>query len=674
MPVRDREGATQPSELGTRQLDALRRIAIVFSERRSDEVFAALHEVLADFGVRRLTIATLDRDPANPVRYHYHGDTEIPNPEPLDPQMLSLALGSDTPRFLAPTKPLTADLYRGRWRSTQDRLPTAMACPIRTAGTLLGFCVAQGNEPFSSPDLDLLSAAAVCTGKQLALGREESVNAAKSRALTLLLETARALSSELELDQLFATFHQLVGRVMDGSIFFAALLLPDGSAMEMPYWAEFGKSSTEKMKLPLTTVSGDVLRSGQPVIIRQPKDWERVTAITFGEATDPASALIVPMKLGSRVLGVLSVQSPRAGAYSESDCELLVAISEQAAVAVENLRNLKASTQRAADLNLLVEVASAVSSELDLQAVFSKVHKQVRRVIDAPLFYVALSGDSAGSVRLEYLVEGEHVFEATKYRTEGTIVGLVLASGKPVHVRNAEERDRLTRQRIGHGETTVQSVIAVPMKVGGKVIGAISAQSYQPNAYDERHLKLLSAIAEQSAVAVQNAQLYEQTKLLADTDALTGLPHHRTIQERLALEVKRAQRSGGKLALLMMDVDDFKNFNDTYGHPVGDEVLRHIGRMLRELARETDVVGRYGGDEFCAILPDTDRAAADKFVARLTAQASRRPLPVSDTESLPMGLSVGIAVFPDDCDSAQALVAAADSAMYARKRERDKLR
>src|SRR6202011_5299941 len=187
--------------------------------------------------------------------------------------------------------------------------------------------------------------------------------------------------------------------------------------LEIEYSAEFGRRSVDRVRLPLTTVSGDVTRSGHPVIIRRPEDWNAVRSVTLGDAQEPASALIVPMKLGDRVVGVLSVQSPRAHSYSESDCGLLTAISEQAALAVENLRNLRASTQRAADLNLLVEVATAVSSELDLRRVFAKIHSQMRRVIDAPLFYVALPSDEGDTVRLEYLVEGDRVFPATTHAT-----------------------------------------------------------------------------------------------------------------------------------------------------------------------------------------------------------------------------------------------------------------
>src|SRR5579872_445356 len=659
--------AAARAETVAEQARALGAAAAIFAHATGEKALAALHELLFERGIRRLTIATMDRDVTSPVQYHYHADRGAPVTEPLDAQTLAFALASEQLCEL-PTVAGVRNIDPAA-RSTRGRLAFAMVAPIRVAGAIIGFAVIQSDAPLSADHGALLETATVLIGQDLEIAREAAAVEQASRALNMLLETARALSSGLDLADLFAKFHTLVGRVMDASLFVAALLTPDGDQLEIEYSAEFGRRSVERIRLPLTTVSGDVLKSGHPVIIRRPEDWNTVRSVTLGDAQEPASALIVPMKLGDRVLGVLSVQSPRAHSYSDTDCGLLTAISEQAAVAVENLRNLRASTQRAADLNLLVEVASAVSSELDLHRVFAKIYEQVKRVIDAPLFFVALrSGDDNSDVTLEYLVEGERVFPPARHSVEGTIVGRVIESGKPILVRNTEERDKLSQKRVGEGPTTVQSIVAVPMIVGGRIIGAISTQSYIASAYDERHLKLLNAIAEQSSVAVQNARLYERAKELADNDALTGLAHQRSVQERLAYELKRARRSNAKVALLMMDIDKFKAFNDTYGHPVGDSVLKEVAAVLRRVARETDVIGRYGGDEFCAILPDTDRDAAGKFAERLYAEITRKPFEIDDRQSIPIRLSIGIAVYPEDCEGREDLVGVADAALYAAKR------
>ena len=643
------------------------RMADVFARQRGGEAFAAVHRILSEQDVRRLTIATLDANESSPVRFEYHADLAEPMPEPLDAQTLAVALGCQQPTLLPTVEPIRrASVTNGS--STVGRLAHALVAPLWCGGRHVGFILAQADVAFSGDAADDVTMLSTLVAQHLTLLRDDAYREVQARSLSLLLETARVLAREFNLDELFRRFHTLIGRVMDASIFFAALRTEDEEALEIHYNAEFGRINNERIRMPTNTVSGEVMRTGRPVIIRQPEDWDRVRSVTLGDALNPASALIVPMKLADRVLGVLSVQSNRARAYSETDCDIFVAISEQLAVAIENSKNLLESTRRAEDLNLLVEVANAVSSELDLHRVFSKIHSQVKRVIDAPLFFVALDSGEGDSVRLEYLVEGEKVFEPEKFSTTGTIVGMVMAAGKPIRVRNAAERDQLTNQPIGSGPTTVQSVVAVPMIVGGKVIGAISAQSYEPGMYTERHMQLLGAIAEQSAVAVQNARLYEHARVLADHDPLTELFHHRGIQERLTVELKRAQRSDGRLALLMIDIDNFKNFNDTYGHPTGDRVLTTVATALRRIARETDVVGRYGGDEFCAILPDTDDDAAWTFAGRLIAEVNRRPFEIEDGRTVPIDLSVGVAVFPDDAQRREDLIQAADASLYTKKR------
>ncbi len=613
--------------------------------------------------MRRFAVATVQGDSAEPVRYLYNRDIGRSETEPLDSATLAAALAADSAAFLAPV--LTFAKPNG---SVPKTLAHAMVCPMRAGGIDAGFCLAQGEKEFDPRDLAMLEMCATYAGHQATLAQEGRTSEERSRALHLLLETARVLSSEFDIATLFRKFHGLIARVMDAPMFVGALLVDDGKQLELRYAAELDQSTTELMLVPTDSLSSVVGRTGEAVIIRRPEDWDRFRTIDILEGPMPGSGLFVPIKLGDRVLGVFSVQSHRSEAYGQSHLDLLTAVSEQAAVAVENARNLQASTQRAADLNLLVEVASAVSAELDPRRVFAQIHAQVRRVIDAPLFFAALEIGEEDAVRLEYLVEGDRVFDPQRFSTKGTIVGVVFETGRPVLVRDAVERDRLTKQAIGQGPATVQSVVAAPMAIGGRTIGVLSVQSYEKNAYDERHLKLLSAIAEQSAGAVQNARLYEQARDLADHDPLTGLLHHRALQERIATELKRAQRNGGRLALVMLDVDNFKSFNDTYGHPVGDRVLRSLATSMRRAARASDSVGRYGGDEFCAILPDAGAGAARSFIQRLVADIAREPFRVDGGAPVPVAVSAGFAVYPEDGERREALVAAADLALYAGKR------
>ena len=169
-------------------------------------------------------------------------------------------------------------------------------------------------------------------------------------------------------------------------------------------------------------------------------------------------------------------------------------------------------------------------------------------------------------------------------------------------------------------------------------------------------------------IRIQKVLEHTRTRRLASTDGLTELYNHRTFRERLTQEVDRANRYGRPLSLLMVDVDHFKVYNDTYGHPQGDVVLQEIARLLREISRTSDTVARYGGEEFALILPETDRASAEKLGNRLREQVACHPF--LGAERLPAGeltISVGVATHTL-AGAKEALLHAADAALYTAKR------
>ena len=211
--------------------------------------------------------------------------------------------------------------------------------------------------------------------------------------------------------------------------------------------------------------------------------------------------------------------------------------------------------------------------------------------------------------------------------------------------------------------------LTVAMRASGAIVGALHLLREQgdPMADDDR--KLADLIAAEAAAAIQNARLYEQTQRLATTDPLTGLFNFRYFRDALAMEVARASRLGYSVGLLMIDVDNFKRVNDTFGHPVGDEVLRNIGRVLQTNLRLTDVAARYGGEEFAVVLPGLGvrgvRAVGEKL---RRAVHGLDPLVAEDHEPHPITISVGgVSWSPPRLDAAE-LVRVADTALYHAKR------
>jgi two-component system cell cycle response regulator len=168
---------------------------------------------------------------------------------------------------------------------------------------------------------------------------------------------------------------------------------------------------------------------------------------------------------------------------------------------------------------------------------------------------------------------------------------------------------------------------------------------------------------------IQKALEHARTRRLASTDGLTGVYNHRTFQERLSQEIARADRYSRPLSVLMIDVDHFKVYNDTYGHPQGDIVLQDLARLLQEMSRTSDTVARCGGEEFAIILPETDSVGAQKIGQRLCEQVARAPFPGQDL--MPGGtltISIGVATYAS-AGTKEALLQAVDTALYTAKRE-----
>jgi diguanylate cyclase (GGDEF)-like protein len=175
-------------------------------------------------------------------------------------------------------------------------------------------------------------------------------------------------------------------------------------------------------------------------------------------------------------------------------------------------------------------------------------------------------------------------------------------------------------------------------------------------------------MANEAAMALENARLYEDLRKRADRDPLTGFYNHRYLHERMGEEVVRSQRGRRSLSVMMLDLDDFKLVNDTFGHLFGDRYLAWTAELIRATLRASDVPARYGGDEFAVILPDTDAAEASRAAERILDAFRDRPF-TAERGPVPIVASIGVATFPADGRTATELIAAADRALYEVKRD-----
>jgi two-component system cell cycle response regulator len=245
------------------------------------------------------------------------------------------------------------------------------------------------------------------------------------------------------------------------------------------------------------------------------------------------------------------------------------------------------------------------------------------------------------------------------------VSGRVAKSGDVVMGRLGDQPGQL---QPGPGEPPTGSMIAVPLKSSGTVIGVLDLfDRVDAENFDERDLGTIRTFASQATVAIDNVLLHEEAQRLSITDGLTGLWNYRYFTMTIGKEIERSARFGRPLALLMLDLDLFKNVNDTYGHQRGDAVLVEIAARVRGQVRDVDTVARYGGEEVVVILPETDEDGAVQAAERICDAVRRRPFGEPGEGAIDVTLSIGAAVFPAHGASATTLLRRADEALYEAK-------
>jgi len=240
------------------------------------------------------------------------------------------------------------------------------------------------------------------------------------------------------------------------------------------------------------------------------------------------------------------------------------------------------------------------------------------------------------------------------------VIALTALEGMPFEILTSQAREQLHDPFLTALE--LDRFVSVPLKARDRVVGVLVADNRftgKPITKDE--VRLLTMCANQAGLAIQNSRLYEQTLLMAKSDSLTHLWNHGTFQQMLADEVERAGRYNKEASLAFLDLDNFKAYNDAFGHQAGDRLLVLVANVLKEVARRVDQVARYGGEEFAIIFPETPQSEAFQACERIRAR-------LAQVAAGPVTISIGLASYPRDATTKDKLLYAADMALLQAKR------
>jgi len=414
---------------------------------------------------------------------------------------------------------------------------------------------------------------------------------------------------------------------------------------------------------------GSLLDLSEPSAIRS-------DAVPMARALD--ARIWLPLFPDVRSLGLLSLgPRPDGEAYESTDLAFLEWLARHLEVALGNALRARErrDERRRLDrslhaMSLLLDVSRAMTTAHQLQSVLELVLQGAIETVGAQKASLALYEPESETLRVhlvkglpdrsleDAINSGEH--ECMCFRPGEGIAGRVFLSHTPIRIDDTGSDERFVRAE----RSFTQSILCVPLVTDGEPIGVINVTNPPRDrafdAADEDHLMML---ASQAAGAINRARLYE----LASTDELTGLHVRRMILQRLKQEVRRWQRYGHTLSVAMLDLDHFKRVNDTYGHTVGDEVLRAAGRLLgNSIRQDLDVAGRFGGEEFLVLFPDTPEERAAIACERLREAFANRWVPTDDGPTR-VTVSIGVAGCVSRAESALELLKRADAAMYRAK-------
>jgi diguanylate cyclase (GGDEF)-like protein len=481
-----------------------------------------------------------------------------------------------------------------------------------------------------------------------------------------LRATLADISSELELAKLLQAVLERAASLLNAQGGELGLYRKEENVIEIVASYNLGEDFSGKKLAIGEGAMGKAAETFEAVIIDDYSQWPG-RSLQYPEG--PWRGVIaVPMQIGGRLVGAIGmVDFDEKRKFSASDQRLLNLFAQQAAIAVENAR-LYQSTREAADRRAVLHKVSQeiVAVRLDPETIYTAIHQAAGALMPTEAFAITLYDKNTVTIEAVYQIDQQGRSPNQSFPADRGISGRIVQTGTSLYIPDMlEELGKIDAIHFGD-PIVVRSILAVPMRLGGEITGMLSAQSYDPHAYTADDQRLLEMLASYAAVALDNSRLLKEVQRLAITDPLTEIYNRRHLFELGQREFSRARRFQRTLAVMMLDIDHFKRVNDTFGHAMGDQILFELCQRLQEGIRDVDILGRYGGEEFTVILPETEIPAARKIAERLRRRV-RTLKAKDDRQEIPITVSIGIACIKAETADIHALIADADAALLKAK-------
>ncbi len=390
----------------------------------------------------------------------------------------------------------------------------------------------------------------------------------------------------------------------------------------------------------------------------------------YGQGMHVRSWMGVPLIARGLVIGSLTIDSLVESAYNEVEqANLAQAFASHAAIAVENARLFAVEREQRQLAEALRDIGAVLSTTLDFDNVLDLLLDQIGRVVPYDIANILLA--DGGRLRIA----------RTRYHDSISPDVALLLKSSPFNISATphlyymlDSAQPLALSIVPADQDWIESPVPIgswvgaPVIVKGKVVACFSLSKLESGFYEHIHAEQLVVFAGQAALALENARLFSEIQQLAIIDDLTGIFNRRHLFDLAEREFSRAQRFNRPLSVIMLDLDYFKRVNDTYGHAIGDQVLRVVAERCKANIREVDVLGRYGGEEFTIILPEARLEEAQNIAERLRKHIARMPI-TTTAGPIHVTVSLGAATLSTETQNIAKLIDCADFAMYAAKRK-----